>query len=214
VGAVALAAGEGGRIEQRIDHRVERGHQGVVHDALEQAVIGAEEAVFQNRVIMGQLAFADAEFDRAVSVLNNLVLASVQGNRDSAVYRAFFPTGRTLETVRAAYADDQRAAQRVAQAAQANPGAASEAAVKAVTDAAQAVQQAVTALAGQGQAVAQAQTAVRVAQVAWVRAYNRAHPELQLLFPDQQGIVESFFVQAPIRRKPAGDDADELPPPA
>lgn len=174
------------------------------------ALDAQNEAQFKATVIAGELGFADAGFDAAVASLNRSLLDTVNGDRSSATYRAFFPSGRIEETTRGPYERNADEAKRFLSASEAFPRAVAAEKVSATVEAASAVSTAIAAIAQQSALVGKHRGDVAIARVPLIRSYNEDHPRVQLLLTGvSEAQVESFFYRERRHSRRGGGESED-----
>lgn len=152
------------------------------------------KARVRRAILFGILEFCDGDFDSAHSDLNSVLLAHVKRDRDSVVYRTFYPSGRLEETVNAPYTDTITTVNRIVAAHKAYPEAASQDLIDAIQATGADVISAADALRQHEVEIANHRANMQIARIPLVREYNNNPSHLRILFQNRKRLVESFFL--------------------
>jgi hypothetical protein len=153
------------------------------------------ELSFEQQVLTGSITGEDSLFDPILSLINDHLLLGVGKNRDSEVYRSFYPSGRLQESTRAPSIEDPKIAERIAAAAKAHPNMVPDSQVTELVEVGARIAELISKAEANASALANANLALELATIPLVRLYNENFHQLRLLFPEREAFVESFYLR-------------------
>lgn len=153
-----------------------------------------QEARRRRSICIGILTFNDGEFDDCVADVSGEALAAAGRDRDSVLYRTFFPTGRIEESTSAPVENAVYTLERITAAHSAYPDAVPLVHIERMKTICEEIMQSIEGLNAQEALIGKHRAGMEIARIPLERQYNANANHLRLIFDNNTRLVDSFFL--------------------